>query len=119
MLLQECEFQGRYMKMSGSLKPCMTVLILILLAALLAGPPVAFAAKLPTARNIFHEKKTAKSGPCGHQASFTQEKSHFGEMVVSISTGSVIIENKDVLPNNHLSLSSQSIIIREPLTLRC
>jgi hypothetical protein len=97
----------------------MTVLTLILLAALLAGPPAAFATKLPTSCNIFHDKKEAKSGPCGHQATFTQEKSHFGEMVVSNSTDSGFIEKKDVLPNNHLSLSSQSIIILESSPLRC
>jgi hypothetical protein len=107
------------MKMSGRLKTFMTVLTLILLAALLAGPPAAFATKLPTSCNIFHDKKEAKSGPCGHQATFTQEKSHFGEMVVSNSTDSGFIEKKDVLPNNHLSLSSQSIIILESSPLRC
>jgi hypothetical protein len=107
------------MKMSGRLKSFMTVLILILLTALLAGPPVAFATKLPTACNIFHEKKTAKSGPCGHQATFTEDKSHFGEMVVSNSADSGIIENKDVLSNNHTSLSLQSIIFLESLPLRC
>ena len=105
--------------MSGSLKPYLTALILILLAALLAGPPAAFATKLPTSCNIFHDKKEAKSGPCGHQATFTQEKSHFGEMVVSNSTDSGIIENEDILPNNHLSFSSQSIIILESSPLRC
>jgi len=107
------------MKTSASIKPCVTALILILLAALLAGPPTAFASKLPTACNIFHDKKAAKSGPCGHQATFTEEKAHFGEMVVSNSADSGIIENKDVLSNNHLSLSSQSIIILESLPLRC
>ena len=71
------------MKMSGSLKPYLTALILILLAALLAGPPVAFATKLPTACNIFHEKKAAKLGPCGHEVTFTEDKPYFGEMVVS------------------------------------
>ncbi len=107
------------MKMSRHLKSFMTALILILLAALLAGPPAAFATKLPTSCNIFHEKKTAKSGPCGHQATFTQEKSHFGEMVVSNNADSGSIENKDVLLNNHVSLSSQSITILESLPLRC
>jgi hypothetical protein len=107
------------MKMSGRLKSFMTVLILILLTALLAGPPVAFATKLPTACNIFHEKKTAKSGPCGHQATFTEDKSHFGEMVVSNSADSGIIENKDVLPNNHLPLIFQTISILDSLPLRC
>jgi hypothetical protein len=97
----------------------MTVLILILLTALLAGPPVAFATKLPTACNIFHEKKAAKSGPCGHQATFTEDKSHFGEMVVFNNADSGIIENKDVLPNNHICLFFQSIIILESLPLRC
>jgi hypothetical protein len=107
------------MKMSSGLKSFMTGLVLILLAALLAGPPVAFATKLPTSCNIFHDKKAAKSGPCGHQATFTQEKSHFGEMVVSNSTDYGFIEKKDFLPNNHFSLSSQSIIILESSPLRC
>jgi hypothetical protein len=83
------------------------------------GPPAAFATKLPASCNIFHDKKEAKSGPCGHQATFTQEKSHFGEMVVSNNTDSGSIENKDVLLNNHVFLSSQSIIILESSPLRC
>jgi hypothetical protein len=107
------------MKMSLRLKSFMTVLALILLAALVTGPPAAFATKLPTTCNIFHDKKEAKSGPCGHQATFTQEKSHFGEMAVSNSADSGIIENKDVLLDNHVFLSSQSIIILESLPLRC
>lgn len=119
LLLQESEIQKRQMKMSGRLKSFMTVLILILLAALLAGPPLAFATKLPTTCNIFHDKKEAKSGPCGHQATFTQDKFHSDEMGVSNSTDSGIIENEDVLPNNHLSFSSQSIIILESSPLRC
>jgi len=105
--------------MSSSLKPYLTALILILLAALVMGPPAAFATKLPTSCNIFHDKKEAKSGPCGHQATFTEDKSHFGEMVVSDSADSGIIENKDFFPNDHLSHSFQSITILESLTLRC
>jgi hypothetical protein len=97
----------------------MTVLILILLTALLAGPPIAFATKLPTACNIFHEKKPAKSGPCGHQATFTEDKSHFSEMVVSNGADSGNLETKDFLPNDHLSHSFQSITILESLPLRC
>jgi hypothetical protein len=107
------------MKMSGRLKSFMTVLILILLAALLTGPPVSFAIKLPTSCNIFHDKKEAKSGPCGHQATFTQEKSHFGEVVVFNGQDSGILGHKDVLTHNLLSFSSQSFIILESLPLRC
>jgi len=119
LLLRKCEFQKRYMKMSGFLKPYLTALILILLAALLAGPPAAFASKLPTACNIFHEKKTAKLGPCGHQATFTEDKSSFGERIVFNSPDHAIFKNKDVLAHNHLSFSFQSGIMLDSLPLRC
>ena len=87
--------------MSGSLKPYLTALIIILLAALLAGPPAAFATKLPTSCNIFHDKKAAKSGPCGHQATFTKDKFQFGEMEFPAGADSGNEEGRTVL-NNHL-----------------
>ncbi len=105
--------------MSGRFRSFMTVLTLILLAALLAGPPAAFATKLPTTCNIFNDKKESKSESCGHRATFTQEKSHLGEMVVSNSTDSGIIQNTDLFPNDLRSFSSQSTIILESLPLRC
>lgn len=41
--------------MTGRLKPCTLTILAILLFALLAGPPLAMAAKLPTVCNIFHK----------------------------------------------------------------
>jgi hypothetical protein len=119
LLLQECEFQGRYMKMSGSLKPYLTALILILLAALLAGPPLAFATKLPTACNIFQEKKAAKMGACGHQVTFTNDKFEFGEMEFPAGWDSGNEEAPAVL-NNHLFPPFISFLGAADLTpLRC
>jgi len=107
------------MKMSGFLKPYLTALILILLAALLAGPPVAFATKLPTACNIFHEKKTAKMGACGHQVAFTKDKPYFDETAVSNDTGSGSLEIVFVLQNSQLSIFFPSVIIPNQAPLRC
>jgi len=89
------------MKMSGRLKSFMTALTLILLAALLAGPPVAFATKLPTACNIFQEKKAAKLGTCGHQAMSAKDKLLSGEMEFPSGPESENIKAQ-VVHNNHL-----------------
>jgi len=78
------------MKMSGSLKPYLTVLILILLAALLVGPPVAFAGKLPTVCNLFLNKSIQKNGPCGNPGaiSHSQESLHEEQSLLTSIAGS-------------------------------
>ncbi len=55
----------------------------ILLAAILLNAPVAFASKMPTACNIFNKTQIEKSGPCGHQALFSNDKSFGNEVLVS------------------------------------
>ena len=105
--------------MSSSLKPYLTALVLILLVALLAGPPLAFAAKLPTACNIFHGKKAAKLGPCGHDVTFTKDKPHFGETAVSNDTYFESLETAFVLQNSQLSFFFPSVIILDSVPLRC
>jgi hypothetical protein len=119
LLSHGCEFQKRYMKMSGSLKPYLTALILILLAALLAGPPLAFATKLPTACNIFQEKKAAKLGPCGHDVTFTKDKPFFGETAISNETDSGSLETVFVFQNSQLSFFFPSVITLDSVPLRC
>jgi hypothetical protein len=97
----------------------LTALILILLAALLAGPPLAFANKLPTACNIFQEKKAAKMGACGHQVTFTNDKFEFGEMEFPAGWDSGNEEAPAVL-NNHLFPPFISFLGAADLTpLRC
>ena len=105
--------------MSGSSKPYLTALILILLAALLAGPPLAFATKLPTACNIFQEKKAAKMGACGHQVTFTKDKLYLGETAVSNDTDSESLEAAFVLQNSQLSFFCPSVIVLNSVPLRC
>jgi len=105
--------------MSGSLKPYLTALILILLAALLAGPPAAFATKLPTACNIFQEKKAAKLGPCGHDITFTKDKPFLGETAVSNDIDSGSLKIVFVLQNSQPSFFFPSVIILDSVPLRC
>jgi len=105
--------------MSGRLNPNLTALILILLAALLAGPPVAFATRLPTSCNIFLEEKTAKLGACGHQVTFTKDKPYFGETALSNDTDSGSLEIVFVLQNSQLSIFFPSVIIPNQIPLRC
>ena len=107
------------MKMSGSLKPYLTGFILILLVALLAGPPVAFASKLPKACNIFQEKKAAKLGPCGHDVTFSKDKPYCGETAASNDTESESLETAFVLQNSQLSFFFPSVIILNSVPLRC
>ena len=107
------------MKMSGSLKPYLTALILILLAALLAGPPVAFASKLPKACNIFQEKKAVKLGVCGHDVTFTKDRPFFGEPAVSNDSGSGSLETAFALQKSQLSIFSPPVIVLNSVPLRC
>ncbi len=65
--------------MLGRSKIFMTALILILLAALLAGPPVAFAGKLQTACNPFLNKSIQKNGPCGTPGAISPDDPQNGQ----------------------------------------
>ena len=105
--------------MSGSSKPYLTALILILLAALLAGPPLAFATKLPTSCNIFQEKKPAKMGACGHQVTFTKDKLYLGQTAISNETDPGSLEAAFVLQNSQLSFFFPSVIVLNSVPLRC
>ena len=105
--------------MSGRFKPYSLIVLGMLLAAFLLNPPVAFATKLPTACNIFQEKKAAKLGTCGHQVTFTKDKFHWDEMALSNGTDSGRIETLVVFQNNHLSLSFPSVIFLNSIPLRC
>ena len=69
--------------MSGRLKPYSLILLGMLLAAFLLNPPVAFANKLPTACNIFDKTQIEKSGPCGPQALFPNDKTFGNEVLFS------------------------------------
>jgi len=69
--------------MSGRFKPYSLIVLGMLLAAFLLNPPVAFATKLPTACNVFNKKQIEKSGPCGHQALFSNNKSFGNEVLFS------------------------------------
>jgi hypothetical protein len=107
------------MKMSDRVKPYLTALMLILLAALLAGPPMALATKLPTACNIFHEKKGAKLGPCGHDVTFTKDQPYFGETAISNEKDSGSLESAFVYQNSQLSFFFPPVIILDSVPLRC
>ena len=69
--------------MSGRFKPYLFILSGILLAAFILNPAVAFASKLPTACNVVDKKQIEKSGPCGHQALFSSDKSFANEILFS------------------------------------
>lgn len=105
--------------MSGRFNSYMLIILATLIMALLLGPPVAFASKLPTACNIFQEKKAAKLGTCGHQVTFTKDKFHWDEMAFSNGTDSGRVETLVVFQNNHLSLSFPSVIFLNSVPLRC
>jgi hypothetical protein len=107
------------MKMSDRVKPYLTALILILLGTLLAGPPLALATQLPAACNIFHEKKGAKLGPCGHDVTFTKDKPYFGETAISNETDSGSLETAFVNQKSQLSFFFPPAIILDSVPLRC
>jgi hypothetical protein len=66
----------------------MLIILATLILALLLGPPLAFASKLPTVCNVFHKRPVYKGGPCGHRAmlskiqdkSFEVEAVHFANI---------------------------------------
>ena len=88
------------------------------MAAFLLNPPVAFATKLPAACNVFHPKPILKSGPCGHQALLSKFQSlEDGEGIISDAE---LGTADSVVPGNiHLSFFHPSVIIPNPIPLRC
>jgi len=105
--------------MSGRVKPYLIILCAILVAAFLLNSPVAFATKLPTACNIFNKTQIEKSGPCGHQALFSNDKSLANEILFSsgIDFG---IRDCLVLQNIFSSVSASSVTISKSAPpLRC
>ena len=105
--------------MSGRFKPYLFILLGILLAAFILNPPVAFATKLPTACNIFNKTQIEKSGPCGHQALFSNDKS-FGNEVLFSSSADFGISDCLLFQINFSSLSAPSVTIPKPTApLRC
>ena len=104
--------------MLGRSKPYLLIVLGMLLAAFLLNPPVAFATKLPTACNIFHEKQINKSGPCGHQALLSKDKSL--EMAVfSVFRANMEISELPTAFHNHPISFTFSSIFADPLPLRC
>ena len=104
--------------MSGRFKPYLLILVGILMAAFLLNPPVAFAAKLSTACNVFDKKQIEKSGPCGHQALLSKCQSlEDGEGLVSDADLGIV--NFMVPRNIHLSFFFPSVIIPNSAPLRC
>jgi len=100
-------------------KTYVLIFLTALVIALLLGPPLAFATKLPTACNVFKEKKAAKCGPCGHQVTFSKDKFHCGEISFSNGGDSISIEAPVAFQNNHFPLFSPSVIFLNSPPLRC
>jgi hypothetical protein len=105
--------------MPGRHQTHIIIIAAALIIAFLAGPPVAFASKLPKACNIFQEKKAAKLGPCGHDVTFTKDKPFFGEPAVSSDISSRGFETALVLGNSQHSFFSPSVIVLNSVPLRC
>lgn len=105
--------------MSGLFKPYSMIITAILLATFLLNAPVAFASKLPTACNIFNKTQIEKSGPCGHQALFSKDKS-FGSEVLLSSSSDFDITDLLSFQNTFSSLFVPSANISGPAApLRC
>lgn len=104
--------------MSGRLKPYKLIILMVLIAAFLVGPPLAFASKLPTVCNIFQGKKGAKSGSCGHNVTFSKDKFHLSDMIFSVGVDPEA--NVTALaPINHHSSFFSFTIIPNSMPLRC
>lgn len=84
------------------------LIFLILLVALLLGPPLSMAKNLPTICNIFDKGKAEKSGHCGHRAmsSKIQDKSPDFE--------AVLFFNLDLRNSGLLIIQSDSLSVLFP-----
>jgi hypothetical protein len=105
--------------MSARLKPLLFIFAATLVVALILGPPVAFASKLPTACNIFHNKKAIKLGTCGHNVTFSKDKFDAPDSASSNAIESGSIEIPLVLQNNHLSFFLSPAALLNSIPLRC
>jgi len=106
--------------MSGRFKVFIFIISTVVLITILAGPPLAFAANLPTVCNIFHKKhSTQKSGHCGSQTllSKLQAKSFEGGIVHVLSTGSGI--ESTVCQDNQSPSLLPSTTLPQFTPLRC
>jgi hypothetical protein len=104
--------------MSGCFKPYLFLLVAVLLAAVLLNAPVAFASKLPTACNIFNKTQLEKSGPCGPQALFSNDK-FFGNEVLFTSEINFSFNESHLFQSVFFSLSAPSVTFSSAVPLRC
>jgi hypothetical protein len=104
--------------MSGRFKPYGLIVLGMLLAAFLLNPPVALATKLPKACNVFHPQQINKTGPCGHQALFSKDKTHEIGIFPIFPSGLEIIDSKTDVINLPLSPVLPAIF-PDSLPLRC
>jgi len=105
--------------MSGRLKPYMTVLIIVLLAVLLAGPPAAFAGKLPTVCNLFLNKSIQKNGPCGNPGAIFQESLHEGQTFLTSTADSGVDHSSILFHVNYQSFLASPLNPLFSVPLRC
>jgi hypothetical protein len=105
--------------MSLRLKPLLFIFTATLIVALILGPPVAFASKLPTACNIFHNKNGVKLGTCGHNVTFSKDKFDGPDMTSSNVIESGSIEIPLILQNNHPSFFLSPAVLLDSVPLRC
>jgi len=81
-------------------KTSIVILIGILAAVLLAGPPLGFAGKLPTVCNLFLNKSIQKNGPCGNPGAISQESLHEGQSLLT-STADSGVDHSSILFHVH------------------
>ncbi len=105
--------------MSSRFRAYFFILLGILLAAILLNAPVAFASKVPTACNIFNKTQIEKSGPCGHQALFSNDNP-FGNEFLFSSGVDLGISDCDLFQNIFSPLSVPSVTSpKSAVPLRC
>lgn len=105
--------------MSVRSKPLLVILAATIIMALVLGPPVAFASKLPTTCNVFHNNKAVKLGSCGHNVTFSKDKFHVPEMALSSGIESGSIEIPVILQSNQPSCFFPSASLLDSVPLRC
>jgi hypothetical protein len=105
--------------MSARLKPFLFIFAATLIVALILGPPMAFASKLPKECNIFHNKKPVKLGTCGHNVTFSKDKFDAHDMASSDGLESGSDKIPLIVQSSHPPLFLSPALLSDFAPLRC
>jgi len=105
--------------MSSRWKKSIVILIGILAAVMLAGPPLCFAGKLPTVCNLFLNKSIQNNAPCGNPGAISQESPHEGQSLLTSTADSGADHSSILLHVHYQSFLASPLTSLVSVPLRC